>query len=107
MSHFFSLVFNLMCHSQNHFVWNYDIITHISYVLLFKQVSQTMKLPNSKAYESSLYCRWMNLLFLNILKSTPLIFRFSQLGKRLSDFALFLEAAQQRMPENSGGKAQK
>lgn len=42
-----------------------------------------MKLPNSKVCKSSLYGEWMNLLFLDRLTSTPLIFRFSQLGKCL------------------------
>lgn len=79
---------------------------HINYVLLFKQVSQATKLPNSKVYESSLYCRQMNLLFLNILTSIPTYISV-QLGKWLSDFALFLDTAQQGIPENSVGKVQK
>ena len=46
------------------------------------------------------------LLLLGIFTFPP-IHTSVQLGKRFPDFSLFLDAAQQGMPENSVGKAQK
>lgn len=60
---------------------------------------QPLKPPNSKVYESSPYCRWVNLLFLDILTFIPTYTSIQPAVRKITlTLPCFFAAAQQGMP---------